>query len=62
MAKPKEVTTVLKQDKECKSCVRFRSTSDDEKVTTSLYLVNDSYEKLGSPKEIRIQVSKKGGE
>jgi len=52
------VKTTLVQDKVCKSCVRFRGTSDDE-VTTSLYLQNDAFTKLGEPKQIIVQVSAK---
>ena len=57
MAKGKTVTTALTQDKTCKSCVRYRSTDADEKVTTSLYLGNESYKALGNPKKIEVAVS-----
>ncbi len=55
----KIISTILEQDKVCKSCVRYRSphASKDE-VTTSLYLQNDAYEKLGSPKKIQVTVGK----
>ena len=40
-----KVSTELVKDKTCKSCVRFRGANDDE-VTTSLYLQNESFETL----------------
>jgi hypothetical protein len=54
----KKVSTTLEQDKVCKSCIRFRGSSDD-KVTTSLYLQKESYDKLGSPKKIQVSVTTK---
>jgi len=52
----KSVSTTLEQDKVCKSVIRFRGTQEDE-VTTSLYLGKKSHEKLGSPKKIKVEVS-----
>ena len=53
----KNVSTTLKKDKDCKSCVRYRSIAEDEKVTTSLYLSNAAYAALGNPEEIEVRVS-----
>lgn len=52
------VKTTLKKDKDCKSCVRFRGEQDD-KVTTSLYLKNEAYQKIGAKEEIVVEVRAK---
>lgn len=59
MSKDKEkVIAVLTQDKVCKSCVRFVGDAENG-VTTSLYLLNDAFQKLGEPTEITVSVSAK---
>ncbi len=53
------LTTTLEQDKTCKSSVRFRSPKGtDDKVTTSLYLQNASYDKLGKPNTVKVSVTR----
>ena len=59
MPKPQTVTTVLKTDKTCKSVIRFRSPNQEDKVTTSLYLGKESWQKIGSPEEITVTVGAK---
>jgi len=53
--KGKSVT--MKQDKVCKSCVRFSGEGEAaESVAASLYLQNDAYKALGEPKKINVTV------
>jgi len=59
MAAKAKVSTNLTLVKECKSCARFGTKNSPEKVTTSLYLQNESWEKLGKPNEIQVDVSPK---
>lgn len=54
----KIVKTTLVQDKTCKNVVRYRGEADD-KVTTALYLGNESFKALGNPKEIEVEISAK---
>lgn len=59
MAKTETIQTTLKMDKICKSCVRYRSIETEEIVTTSLYLQNEAYTKLGNPETIVVTVERK---
>lgn len=52
-----EASTTLKKDKQCKSCVRFRSEEPDEKVTTSIYIQNSAFEAMGRPEMIKLTVT-----
>jgi hypothetical protein len=47
----------MKYDKKCKSCHRFVTTNQDEKVTTGLYLLNEAYDSLGKPEQIVVTVA-----
>lgn len=53
----KNVSTVLTQDKVCKSCVRFVN-AESKDVTTSMYLANEAYEKLDKPESIKVVITK----
>jgi len=53
------VRTTLVQNKTCKSCVRYGSKNAEDKVTTSIYLQNESFEALGKPEKIEVAVSAK---
>jgi len=55
---PKEkATVVMKSDKKCKSCVRFRGEGEEsDTVGSSFYLQNDAFEKLEKPSKIRLTV------
>lgn len=55
MAK-KTQSTIMKTDKKCKPCVRFRSEDTQDKVATALYLMNPAYEALGKPDSIKVSV------
>ncbi len=55
--KNKKVSTILEMNKKCKSSARFGSPDNDESVTTALYLLNDSHNKLGKPTKIKVSVS-----
>lgn len=58
MAKGNSVTVVMKQDKTCKSCVRFRADGKPaEDVGSSFYLQNDAFEKLEKPDKITMTIS-----
>jgi hypothetical protein len=55
MAKAQVVT--MKQDKVCKSCVRFSGEGEAaDQVAASLYLQNDAFKALGEPKKITVTV------
>ena len=56
MADKKAVTT-LEMDKECKNSARFKSASPTESVTTSVYLLNKGWVKLGKPTKIKVVVT-----
>ena len=53
----KKISTTLEMDKQCKSSARFRSADVDEAVTTSLYVLNDGWERLGKPSKIKVTVT-----
>jgi len=57
MAAKETPSVVMKQDKVCKSCVRFKADGDGaEQVASSLYVQNAAYEKLGKPKSIKVSI------
>lgn len=55
------LTTMLKQDKVCKSCIRFSGDAKpgENDVTTAIYLLNSGFETLGKPDEIEVTVKAK---
>jgi hypothetical protein len=53
MGKESKATTTLQMDKECKNSARFKSVSPTESVTTSVYLLNKAWGKLGKPTKIK---------
>ena len=46
----------LKEVKQCKHSVRYDDPSKEPKVISSIYLLRPTYEALGSPKEIEVEV------
>lgn len=57
MPKDKDrAVTTLEMNKQCKSSARFGSPNENETVTTSLYLLNSSWEKLGKPTKVKVSV------
>lgn len=54
----KSVKTTLTEVKTCKSCIRYNA--EDDKVTIAFYLMNTSYDALGKPKRIQLEVSVPG--
>ena len=53
----KKTSTVLEMDKECKSCVRFKSMSEEETTTNSIYVLNPGWQKIGKPTKVRVTVT-----
>ena len=56
---PKDASTILDLERECKSCVLYKSKNKDEKLTTSVYVLNEAYEKLGKPAKIQVSITAK---
>ena len=53
----KTVSVAMKQNKTCKSCVRFGAEGKGaDEVGSSFYLQNAAHEKLGKPKTIKLTV------
>lgn len=50
----KTQTAVLKIVKHCKHSVRFDDESKEPNVISSVYLLNEAYEALGKPEEIKV--------
>ena len=53
----KKITTTLEMDKNCKASKRYRSSDVDEAVTTSIYILNDGWERLGKPTTVKVTVT-----
>ncbi len=65
MAKKKEetpnvqsVSVVLRELKQCHYSVRYENPHPSAEILTSLYLSRVSYELLGKPKEIQVEIKR----
>ncbi len=54
----KTVSTRLEFEKECKSCIRYKTKNKaKEEVLLTAYIMNEALEKLGNPDEITITIT-----